>query len=214
MCVLVAVHCYQPLFGTPVFEKKKHFKSRGFRNLGAFCVHRDTTLPPPPPNKKIGTISQKYALIFLVQYWGLSGLLKRLLLWCFLELFGFQSFFKRKKHFLNSGGSPSEGPHNPPRGSPRKICLPEGSKFSEKIGGKSVLENRAFSGLIGAFPGPVGAFLGPIGTNSSTPHSHGGKSRNCPEKVFLAQLAPFGLLMSARVHSLIPLAVLSLGWGV
>ena len=51
-----------------------------------------------------------------------------------------------------------------------------GPKFSEKIGGKSTLENRAFSGLIGAFPRPI------IGTNCSAPHRHTGKGRNCPKK--------------------------------
>ena len=65
-------------------------------------------------------------------------------------------------------------------------------KFSEKIGGKSFLGNRAFSGLIGAFSGPVGAFSGPIGTNYSAPHSHGGRAEIAPKGPFLAQLAPFG----------------------
>ena len=36
-------------------------------------------------------------------------------------------------------------------------------KLSEKIGGKSILENRVFSGLVGAFPAPVGAFRGRLG---------------------------------------------------
>ena len=65
-------------------------------------------------------------------------------------------------------------------------------KFSEKIGGKSFLENRAFSGQIGAISGLVGAFSGPIGTNSSAPHSHGGRAEIAPKGPFLAQLAPFG----------------------
>ena len=65
-------------------------------------------------------------------------------------------------------------------------------KFSEKIGGKSFLGNRAFSGLIGAFSGPVGAFSGLIGTNSSAPHTHGGRAEIAPKGPFLAQLAPFG----------------------
>ena len=65
-------------------------------------------------------------------------------------------------------------------------------KFSEKIGGKSSLENRAFSGQIGAISGLVGAFSGPIGTNSSVPHSHGGRAEIAPKGPFWAQLAPFG----------------------
>ena len=40
-------------------------------------------------------------------------------------------------------------------------------KISEKIGEKSALENRTFSGLIRAFPRPIGTFSGPIGTSSS-----------------------------------------------
>ena len=66
-------------------------------------------------------------------------------------------------------------------------------KFSEKIGGKSFLENRTFSGQIGAISGLVGAFSGPIGTNSSAPHSHGGRAKIAPKGPFLARLAPFGL---------------------
>ena len=62
-------------------------------------------------------------------------------------------------------------------------------KFSEKIGGKSFLENRAFSGQIGAISGPVGAFSGPIGTNSSAPHSHGGRAEIAPKGPFFARLA-------------------------
>ena len=65
-------------------------------------------------------------------------------------------------------------------------------KFSEKIGGKSFLRNRAFSGQIGTFSGPIGAFSGPIGTNSSAPHSHGGRAEIAPKGPFLAHLAPFG----------------------
>ena len=65
-------------------------------------------------------------------------------------------------------------------------------KFSEKIGGKSSLRNRAFSRQIGTFSGPIGAFSGPIGTNSSAPHSHGGRAEIAPKRPFLAQLAPFG----------------------
>ena len=65
-------------------------------------------------------------------------------------------------------------------------------KFSEKIGGKSFLGNRAFSGLIGSFSGPIGAFSGPIGTDSSAPHRHGGRGEIAPKGPFLAQLAPFG----------------------
>ena len=65
-------------------------------------------------------------------------------------------------------------------------------KFSEKIGGNSFLRNRAFSGQIGTFSGPIGAFSGPIGTNSSAPHSHGGRAEIAPKGPFLAQLAPFG----------------------
>ena len=65
-------------------------------------------------------------------------------------------------------------------------------KFSEKIGGKSFLENWAFSGQIGPFSGPIGAFLQPIGTNSSAPHSYGGRAEIAPKGPFLAQLAPFG----------------------
>ena len=65
-------------------------------------------------------------------------------------------------------------------------------KFSEKIGGKSFLGNRAFSGLIGSFSGPIGAFSGPIGTDSSAPHRHGGRGEVAPKGPSLAQLAPFG----------------------
>ena len=65
-------------------------------------------------------------------------------------------------------------------------------RFSKKIGGKSFLRNRAFSGQIGTFSGPIGAFSGPIGTNSSAPHSHGGRAEIAPKGPFLAQLAPFG----------------------
>ena len=65
-------------------------------------------------------------------------------------------------------------------------------KFSEKIGRKSFLRNRAFSGHIGTFSGPIGAFSGPIGTNSSAPHSHSGRAEIDPKGPFLAQLAPFG----------------------
>ena len=75
-------------------------------------------------------------------------------------------------------------------------------KFSEKIGGKSFLENRAFSGQIGTISGLVGAFSGPIGTNSSAPHSHGGRAEIAPKGPFLARLAPFGLspaLLSPRL---------------
>ena len=75
-------------------------------------------------------------------------------------------------------------------------------KFSEKIGGKSFLENRAFSGQIGAISRLVGAFSGPIGTNSSAPHSHGGRAEIAPKGPFLARLAPFGLsppLLSPRL---------------
>ena len=60
------------------------------------------------------------------------------------------------------------------------------------IGGKSFLRNRAFSGQIGTFSGPIGAFSGPIGTNSSAPHTHGGRAEIAPKGPFLAQLAPFG----------------------
>ena len=42
---------------------------------------------------------------------------------------------------------------------------------------KSFLENRAFSGLIGAFSGRIGAFLGPTGTRSSE-----GEEQNLPRK--------------------------------
>ena len=75
-------------------------------------------------------------------------------------------------------------------------------KFSEKIGGKSFLENRTFSGQIGAISGLVGAFSGPIGTNSYAPHSHGGRAEIAPKGPFLARLAPFGLsppLLSPRL---------------
>ena len=75
-------------------------------------------------------------------------------------------------------------------------------KFSEKIGGKSFLENRAFSGQIGAISGLVGTFSGPIGTNSSAPHSHGGRAEIGPKGPFLARFAPFGLsppLLSPRL---------------
>ena len=75
-------------------------------------------------------------------------------------------------------------------------------KFSEKIGGKSFPENRAFSGQIGAISGLVRAFSGPIGTNSSAPHSHGGRAEIAPKGPFLARLAPFGLsppLLSPRL---------------
>ena len=65
-------------------------------------------------------------------------------------------------------------------------------KFSEKIGGKSFLGNRAFSGQIGTFSGPIRAFSGPIRTNSSAPHSHGGRAEIAPKGPVLAQLAPFG----------------------
>ena len=65
-------------------------------------------------------------------------------------------------------------------------------EFSEKIGGKSFLRNRAFSGQIGTFSGPIGAFSGPIRTNSSAPHSHGGRAEIAPKGPFLAHLAPFG----------------------
>ena len=58
-------------------------------------------------------------------------------------------------------------------------------KFSEKIGGKSVLDNRAFLG-------PIGAFSGPIGTNSSTPHSHKERAEIAPRK------HPFGLIGAFR----------------
>ena len=65
-------------------------------------------------------------------------------------------------------------------------------KFSEKIGGKSFLENRAFSGQIGAFSGPFQGRSGPFrGQLLRTPQPQG-KSRNCPKGPFLAQLAPFG----------------------
>ena len=50
-------------------------------------------------------------------------------------------------------------------------------------------------GLLGAywgFSGPIGAFLGPIGTNSSPPHSHGGRAEITLKGAFLARLAPFG----------------------
>ena len=83
----------------------------------------------------------------------------------------FRILGKSKRELTNGGSSP---------------------KVSEKIGGKSFLENRAFSGLIGAFPGPIGAFSGPIGTNSSAPHSCGGTAEIPPKRLFLAQLAPFG----------------------
>ena len=66
------------------------------------------------------------------------------------------------------------------------------AKFSEKIGGKSFLGNRAFSGLIGSFSGSIGAFSGPIGTDSSTPRRRGGRGEIAPKGPFLAQLAPFG----------------------
>ena len=75
-------------------------------------------------------------------------------------------------------------------------------KFSEKIGGKSFPENRAFSGQIGAISGLVGAFSGPIGTNSSAPHSHGGRAEIALKGPLLARLAPFGLsppLLSPRL---------------
>ena len=75
-------------------------------------------------------------------------------------------------------------------------------KFSEKIGGKSFLENRAFSGQNGAISGLVGAFSGPIGTNSSAPHSHGARAEIATKGPFLARLAPFGLsppLLSPRL---------------
>ena len=63
-------------------------------------------------------------------------------------------------------------------------------KFSEKIGGTSFLENRAFSELIGAF----GASSGLHRTDSSAPQTHGGRAEIAPKGPFLAQLAPEGLL--------------------
>ena len=68
--------------------------------------------------------------------------------------------------------------------------------------GKSFPENRAFSGQIGAISGLVGPFSGPIGTNSSAPHSHGGRAEIAPKGPFLARLALFGLsppLLSPRL---------------
>ena len=64
-------------------------------------------------------------------------------------------------------------------------------KFAEKLGGKSFLRNRAFSGQIGTFSGPIGAFSGPIGTNSSAPHSHGGRAGNCPERALFGPIGAF-----------------------
>ena len=78
-------------------------------------------------------------------------------------------------------------------------------KFSEKIGGKSFPENRAFSGQIGTISGLVGAFSGPIGTNSSAPRSHEGRAEIAPKGPLLARLAPFGLsppLLSPRLDFL------------
>ena len=64
-------------------------------------------------------------------------------------------------------------------------------KFSDKSGG-SFMENRAFSGLIGAFSAPIGAFSGPIGTDSSAPHSHARNQHvsNSPRFFFCIQFAP------------------------
>ena len=57
-------------------------------------------------------------------------------------------------------------------------------------------------GAIGAISGLAGAFSGPIGTNSSAPHSHGGRAEVASKGPFLARLAPFGLsppLLSPRL---------------
>ena len=64
-------------------------------------------------------------------------------------------------------------------------------KFSEKIGGKSALENRAFSGLIGAFPGPIGAFSG------LTPHP-----TTTREERTLPRKGPFGPIGAFRAKPL------------
>ena len=65
-------------------------------------------------------------------------------------------------------------------------------KFSEKIRQKSLLENRAFSGLIGASSRPIGAFSGRIGTDSSAPHRHGGKAEIAQKGAFLADWCLLG----------------------
>ena len=60
-------------------------------------------------------------------------------------------------------------------------------KFLEKIGAKSFLENRAFSGLIEAFPLPIGAFS----TTSSTLHSHGGRAEIAPKSPIFGPIGAF-----------------------
>ena len=64
-------------------------------------------------------------------------------------------------------------------------------KFSEKIGGKSFLENRAFSGQIGAF---FRADRGLFGADRDqflrTPQPRG-KSRNCPERALFGPIGAF-----------------------
>ena len=54
--------------------------------------------------------------------------------------------------------------------------------FRENRGGESFLENRAFSGQIGAFPGPVGSlFLGADQDQFLRTHSHG-EEQELPQK--------------------------------
>ena len=63
--------------------------------------------------------------------------------------------------------------------------------LSEKIGGNRLWKIGPFRGCLGPGAGPVGAFSGPIGTNSSTPHSQWGKSRNCPERALFGPIGGF-----------------------
>ena len=52
-------------------------------------------------------------------------------------------------------------------------------------------------GLIGAFSEHNQAFLGPIGTNSSTPHSPGGRAEMPPKRGLVARIGAFSALRTA-----------------
>ena len=61
----------------------------------------------------------------------------------------------------------------------------------ERIGGRSLLGNRAFSGLIGCFSGPIRAFFGADRDQFlRTPQSRW-KSRDCPERALFGPIGAF-----------------------
>ena len=55
-------------------------------------------------------------------------------------------------------------------------------KFSEKIGQKFFLEDRAFAGLIGLFSGPMRLFWGRLGPAPFASQSHKARAEIAPKR--------------------------------